>query len=303
MANAAQLLTSTPGRILLEGYPGAGKTGALCCLVNAGLKLRVLAYDMAANFQPLLQYCDRDKLANVDIVFFEDKLRNGAKFIETVGIPTAFADGLKMMDRWKYKDEKDNEVDLGQSKDWGPDTVVMLDSLTAMGEAAKRRAMAMLNKTPLNSTQQMWGLAMQDQFNFLMKLLSSSNRFHVIVTAHLKTVGPKDILPTDESTTKDIKERLVELVPTRLYPSALGQQLPPQIGALFSTVLLVETKYGPGSKVSRVMRSCLDSSIDLKMPAVGLPDTLPQESGLLQVLEAQTGGPSVWFANQGKESA
>lgn len=299
MANAAKLQTSTPGRILTVGYPGAGKTGALCSLVNAGLKLRILAFDMAANFQPLFQYCDKDKLGNVDIVFLEDKLRNGPKFIETVGIPTAFADGLKMMDRWKYK-EGEVEVDLGQSKDWGPDVVVVLDSLTAMGEAAKRRAMAMLNKTPLNSTQQMWGLAMQDQFNFLVKLLSSTNRFHVIVTAHLKTVGPKDIMPSDDQANKEIKERMVELVPTRLYPSALGQQLPPQIGALFSTVLLAEVKYGPGTKVERVLRSVLDNSIDLKMPALGLPATLPQSDGLLQVLTAQTGGPSVWFANQEK---
>src|SRR5690349_24883302 len=33
-----------------------GKTGALVALANAGLKLRVLAYDKAANFQPLLNY-------------------------------------------------------------------------------------------------------------------------------------------------------------------------------------------------------------------------------------------------------
>lgn len=297
MANAAKLLTSTPGRVLLEGYPGAGKTGSLCCLVNAGLKLRILAYDMAANFQPLFQYCDKDKLQNVDIVFLEDELRNGVKFIEPKGLPTAFANGLKFMDHWKYTDDAGQVVDLGASKDWGADTVVVLDSLTAMGEAAKRRAMAMLNKTPLNSTQQMWGLAMQDQFNFLVKLLSASNRFHVIVTAHLKTVGPKDILGGEEQANKEIKERLVDLVPTRLYPSALGQQLPPQIGALFSTVLLVETKYGPGSKVTRVLKSVSGPEIDLKLPAVGLPDTLPQEDGLLQVLTKQTGGPDVWFAN------
>lgn len=299
MANAAKLLTSTPGRVLLLGYPGAGKTGSLACLVDEGLKLRILAFDMAANFQPLYQYVkDKRQLANVDIVFLEDELRNGVKFIEPKGLPTAFANGLKFMDHWKYTDGDGAMVDLGPSKDWGPDTVVVLDSLTAMGEAAKRRAMAMLNKTPLNSTQQMWGLAMQDQFNFLVKLLSSTNRFHVVVTAHLKTVGPKDILAGDEQVNKDIKERLVELVPTRLYPSALGQQLPPQIGALFSTVLLVEPKYGPGSKVTRVLKSVSGPEIDLKLPAIGLPDTLPQEDGLLQVLVKQTGGPDVWFAQR-----
>ncbi len=59
------------------------------------------------------------------------------------------------MDRWKYTEDGE-EVDLGASKDWGPDTVVVLDSLTAMGTAAFRRQMSLMNKTPLNTTQQLW---------------------------------------------------------------------------------------------------------------------------------------------------
>lgn len=292
MANAAKLSSNSPARVLLIGYPGAGKTGALCSLVDAGLKLRILSYDMAANMQPLFQYVqDKEKLANVDIVFLEDKLRGGAKFVEPVGIPTAFADGLKMMDRWRYK-EGEEEIDLGASKDWGPDTVVVLDSLTAMGECAKRRAMVMLNKTPLNSTQQMWGLAMQDQHAFLSKLVSSSNKFHVVVLAHLKEVGPKDITSGDSEVTKEIKERLVNLMPTRIYPSALGQQLPREVGALFSTVLLCEREY-KANKVTRVLKAMSGPEIDLKLPAKNLPDRLPQESGLLEVFKAVTGGN--WF--------
>lgn len=296
MANAARLSVGSKATILEVGYPGAGKTGSLACLVDAGLKLRILAFDKSANMQPLFQFVkDKDKLSNVDIVFLEDKLRNGAKFVEPVGIPTAFADGLKLMDRWKYTYQGE-EVDLGMSKDWGPDTVVVLDSLTAMGECAKRRAMVMLNKTPLNMTQQCWGLAMADQMAFLDKLTSSANRFHLVVLAHLKSVGPQDIQASDSDVTKSIKEQLAEVIPTRLYPSALGKENARQVASLFSCVLLVEPEYGPGSKVRRVLRSIPRPELDLKLPA-NVPDKLDITDGLLTVLTALTGGPEQWFAS------
>ena len=140
---------------------------------------------------------------------------------------------------------------------------------------------------------------MQDQFAFLSKIMSGANRFHVVVTAHLKNVGPKDITPSDSDATKEIKERMVDLVPTRVYPSALGQQLPPLIGQLFSTVLLSEVKHGPGTKVSRVLRSVAGKEIDLKLPTNDLPAELPQTDGLLQVFKATTGGPDYWFNTEG----
>lgn len=299
MANAATLAGTSAAKILMVGYPGAGKTGSLVSLANAGLKLRILAYDKVGNMQPLFQYIDPDKLANVDIVLLEDKLRSGAKFMETVGIPTAFADGLKMMDQWKYETADGTTVDLGCSKDWGPDTVVVVDSLTSMGEAAKRRAMVMLNKTPLNSTQQMWGLAMQDQWAFCEKLLSSQNRFHVIVMAHLKMISPKDFAAGDSDLTKELKEKIADIVPTRLYPSALGQQNPQWFGGLFGTVLLVEPEY-KGTSVRRVIRSLPRPELDLKLPTAKVGDKLDIKDGLLAVVTALTGGPEQWFRTEEK---
>lgn len=286
MVAANKLPQTKAARILVVGYPGSGKTGALASLANAGYKLRVLDYD--GNLEPLLQYTDPDKLANIDVVTLEDKLRSGQKFIEAAGIPTAFADGLKMMDRWKYKDpETDEEIDLGASKEWGPDTVVVVDSLTSMGQAAKRRAMAMLNKTPLNFTQQGWGLAMADQEAFIEKLTSAQNKFHVVVLAHLKLIGPKDIMPSDDDLTKDLKERVADIVPTRLYPSALGQSLPPVVGAHFPTVVLADKKV-VGKTVRRFIRTVPTADLDLKAPVKGLPAELDLEDGLLKLVTALT---------------
>src|SRR5258708_2831210 len=212
---ADKIANRQPVRMMIVGYPGAGKTGALSSLANAGYKLRMLDFD--GNSQSLLTYTNKDKLANIDIVFLEDKMRNGERFIETRGIPTAFRTGLDLMDEWKYKEEDDTLINLGKSRDWGCDTVVVVDGLTGLSNASFRRQMALSNKTPLNVTQQVWGLAMAQEEAFIEKLTSESNRFHVIMLAHLKIIGPKDISNGDEDVTKELKQRAVDLVQTRLF--------------------------------------------------------------------------------------
>ena len=79
MTNAGNLLASTPARIMIVGYPGAGKTGALACLANAGYKLRILDFD--GNLEPLLDNLDDRAVPLVDAIHFEDELRSANKFI------------------------------------------------------------------------------------------------------------------------------------------------------------------------------------------------------------------------------
>lgn len=273
-----------PARVLLLGYPGAGKTGSLACLANAGFKLRVLDFD--GNLKPLLQFTRPECRANIDILSFEDRTRQGPKYIEPVGIPEAFANALRAMDHWKYKEEDGTEVDLGHSRDWGLDTIVVLDSLTSMGQAAFRRAMVLQNKTPGNITDQVWGLAMNEQEAFIEKLTSTQNGHHVIVLSHLVMVGPKEIRKGDDEITKGIKETLADLIPTRLYPSALGQKLPPKIGAHFPCTLLLETEVRQ-KQVRHVIRSLPRPELDLKLPAVeALDGVAVEDDGMLKVFKA-----------------
>jgi AAA domain len=287
MANAAKLALETPVRAMLVGYPGAGKTGALAPLVDAGFKLRVLDFD--GNMEPVFSFVkDPAKLANVDIIALEDKLRNGQKFLEAsdIMINSAFKRGLDMMDEWKYKEADGIEVNLGRSRDWSQDTIVVLDSLTSMGQSAFRRVQALLNKTPVNTTQAVWGIAQSEQENFIDRLTSKVNRFHVIVMAHLVMIGPKDIEKDDSDLTKDLKERTAQLVPTRLFPSALGMKLPPKIGGHFSTLLRVEPKYSAGGQVKRIIRTLPQPELDVKLPAPNIPAELPIEDGMLTIFRA-----------------
>ena len=288
MANALDMLTNIPARVLIVGFPGSGKTGSIAALLNAGFKVRYLMYDKVSNLQPLFAFTNPDKLGNLDVALLEDKMRPGPQFQEPVGVPTAFNDGLKMLISWKYTKPDGTVVDLGSSKDWGSDTVVVLDSLTAMGEASMRRAQKFMNKTPANTTDRVWGFAMQEQLAYIQALCSSSNRHHTIVMSHLKMIGPKEIRNDDSDLTKQIKEQAAPLIPTRYYPSALGRSLPQEIGKEFATILLAEAVPKPGKKIVRVLRTLPREELDLKIPSLSIPGELDIKDGLLHVFQALT---------------
>ena len=283
MTNAGNLLASTPARIMIVGYPGAGKTGALACIANAGYKLRIIDFD--GNLEPLLLHLDSRALPLVDAIHFEDELRSANKFIEVVGIPSAFNNALKSMKHWVTTDENGEEVDLGRSADWGPDTVVVIDSLTSMGTAAFNRTLKACNRNPMNCTRQIWGSAMADQDAAIRIMRGEKTRYHLVVLAHLKIIGPKDIEQGDTDLTKQLKASVAEIVPTRLFPSALGRQLSPEIGGRLPTLILAEAQTRANS-TKRVLVTEPRPELDLKVPVKGLPKTLPIESGLLTIFEA-----------------
>jgi len=291
MTSATELAELGLARILLVGYPGAGKTGSLACLLNAGFKMRVLAYDKMANMAPLIMNTKPEFLPNLDIISCEDNLRYGQKFAEPDGLPEAFVKGHGALVKWVSVNPKTGEkTDLGASKKWGADTVVVLDSLTSMGRAAMRKAQPLMNRTPLNTRDSDYGFAMVEQEAFVERLTASDNGFHVIVLAHLKIVGPKDVRKGEEDVTRILKEREVDLVSTRLYPSALGKVLPPVIAGHFSTTLLMESSFDNRGRAKRMIRTLPRPELDLKVPAPDLPSELDISDGLLKVFEALTGG-------------
>jgi hypothetical protein len=283
MANAASMLAAMPVRLLLLGYPGAGKTGSLASLVNAGFKLRIIDFD--GNPESLLQYSKPEMLKNVDIISFEDPLVDNQSFVGVKGAPKAFANSFKVLSSWKYSDADGTEVDLGPSSEWGTDTIVVLDGLTGQGKAAFRRAQFLTNKTPANTTQATWGLAIQDQENFIERLTSTTNKHHVIVISHLKMVGPKQIAQNENETNKELKEREADIIPTRLWPSALGWGLPQNIAGHFPVTVLVGTQT-KGTAVKRTFSVQPRTDMDLKFPGVKIPADLSVENGMVELFKA-----------------
>lgn len=282
MASGKALLDTTPFRGLIIGYPGGGKTGAISALANVGYKVRFL--DFEGNYAPLLTYTDPKALGNIDILTFQDKLTNNDRYIAPIGIPSAFNKSLKAMMEWKTMDDAGAELSLGKSAEWGSDTVVVLDSLTGMGEAAFRRAQVMANKTPMNTTQAVWGAAVADQLNMLKIMMNNNNKFHVIVLAHLTMIGPADITKDDDDMTKDLKREVAELLPTRLYPKAVTKNLSQFIAKEFPVMLLADRKMKLG-KTHRVLRTENGDNMDLKFPAPNAPSEVPIDTGLATLFE------------------
>lgn len=291
MASGKNLILSEPIRMMLTGYPGAGKTGSIASLVDAGFKVRVL--DFEGNFAPMLRFADPNKLDNVDIVTLSDAMRLDPRGVQIPsGPPTAFTDALRLLQEWKYKDEDGQEVNLGRSSAWGPDTVVVLDSLTGMSEAAFRRAAAMMNKQRGNITSAVWGAATEDVSMAIQEMTKLKYRYHLIVISHLRMIGPSDFLTQndDKDEMASVKEAKLEaigdnLIPVRLYPRAVTKNQSQIIHKEFPTFIRAELVTRVG-KTRRVLVTQGGAEIDLKMPSKTAQREYPLETGMVDIFRA-----------------
>jgi hypothetical protein len=262
-------------KILFLGDPGAGKTGALTSLVNAGYQIRIADFDnlLGSLKQYVLKECP-GKIGNVSFQTFTDKMKGSdqpAKMIGGVqrvvpmtdGQPKAFVNALKQLTYWKTPDE-----DLGDPGAWGANTVLVVDSLTSLSSAAYRYAVG-LNPDGKEG-QAFFYTAQQLIRNFLALLCSEQMRTNVIVIAHV-----------------EYRENHMDL--TKGFPKSVGKALNEEIAGNFNSVLLAESK-GSGSQVKRVIRTNSTGIIDLKNPvAFKVPAELPLETGLADFFQAVKG--------------
>lgn len=292
--NAEELLSEDKVVMMIAGWPGGGKTGAIAALLNAGYKVRMI--DFEGNYKPLLAFTDRDMLKNLDIFTVADDLKGDhkemGKAIEPSGIPTAFNSALRMLqEEWKYPGADGTEVNLGRSREWGSDTVLVIDSMTSMGEASFRRARKMMNKTAANTTAAVWGAGVDDQIALIQALKHPKRKHHLIFLAHLQMIGPDVPMFTkdDEQTgMKEIKSQIAEeraaLMSTRLYPRAITRNASQVIAKEFPVLIQAERVIRKGQPV-RVLRTVSGEELDLKFPAKNYKPEYPIETGLAEMFE------------------
>ena len=259
-------------KLLCLGDSGSGKTGGLAPLVNAGYHLRILDMDngLESLKQQVLRLCP-EKIANVEYRTLRDKRKASPSGPIIDGSPKAFIEAIRMLDRWRYVDGG-NEIDLGVPAEWGPDVILIIDSLTFLSDAAYdwREPLTPKGKEGKYDQRAVYKDA-QDAIESVLALVTSEAfRTNVIVTSHVKYVDNPD------GTKKG-------------YPTAVGSALSPQIPRYFNTVALFQTKAGG----KRTLHTAATAMIDLKNPKpFAIEKEYPIETGMAHVFAALRSPPT-----------
>ena len=190
-----------------------------------------------------------DRLGSVEVESFRDKFKSSDAGPIFDGLPNAFVSAVKLLDKWGA---------YGNPKDWGPERVLVLDSLTFFSDAAFNWCKAI--NPQAKDQRQIYGAA-QDAIDHVLALLTGASfNTNVIVTSHIKFIDLPD-------GTK------------RGYPTAVGQALSPTIPRYFNSVAQCQTQ--PGGK--RTIQTLSTALIDLKNPAAfRMEKSLPIETGLAE---------------------
>jgi AAA domain len=266
MPNLAQHQSNDLTKLLLIGDAKSGKTGSLVSLVRAGYKLRILDFD---NLLDILKYvvareCP-DLMGNVEFRTLRDKRKATESGSIIDGRPRAFVDALKLLDRWKYDD-----VDLGVPSEWGPDCVLVIDSLSRLCDAAYdwREILVPRGSGGQFDARAVYGDAQDAVEQLLATLTSPTFATNVIVIAHIQYMDLPD------GTKKG-------------FPQGVGQKLSPKIPQYFSSVVYYKNQNG-----KRTMQTNSSPLIDCSNPAPFLMEpSYPIETGLASFFGALRKNP------------
>lgn len=214
-------------KALIVGDSGAGKTGSLASLIDAGYKLRIL--DFENGLDPLLGYVkDRSKLANVNYVTLKDKFKIIGSSLSIEKAPS-FQRAMKLLngeDDWK---------EFGPVATWDKDTVLVVDALSSMGRTSLNMVLHANNHLMKPPEIQHWGAAMEN----IEKLLGNITNpdlvpCHLVILTHVT-----------------YQEREGEGI-TKAFPEALGTKLNPKVGRYFNNLIaLSRTAAGQSFKTKR----------------------------------------------------
>lgn len=272
MPSLADHASNSLTKLLLIGDSKSGKTGSLVSLVEAGYKLRILDLDNLLDSlkHQILTRC-KDKLNTVEFRTLRDKFKAGPMGAVLDGKPKAWIDSIKMLDNWKYTDDEGNPIDLGKPAEWGPDCILVIDSLSRLCDAAYdfHESIIPAGKSGDYDGRAVYGNAQRDVENLLGMITSKSMGTNVILIAH----GMYMDLPDGS---------------TKIFPQGVGQKLSPKIPQYFASIVRYKNKSG-----TRTIQLKSDVMIDLANPRPDImKESLPIETGLADFFAALRPPPS-----------
>lgn len=204
-------------KILGVGDTGTAKSGSLASLALAGYYLKIADFDNGVDVLFNLLKGHPEALARVEYETFTNEYEwtgeapkgaygeiNPTKIRKSKPKTTdAFHNGLRKVSEWTS---------------CGPDTWLVVDSLTALGAKSMENTQALTGTLGKPPTQPEWGSAMADLENFLQLMASKAVTCNTIMFTH------KTYVETDEGVSSP-------------YPMALGSKLPPKVPRFFNTMI------------------------------------------------------------------
>lgn len=283
-------------KTLFIGDSGTGKTGALASLATSGQKLRIIDLDNGLDIlknlltDPASTYAKQLSSAKIDLSEAIQYVTLTETMRETQGrlIPakaTVWDRTVKLLSHWK-----DGEIDLGPVTSWGPDTTLVIDSLTMLSTAALNFIQAMNGHLGAyqtaagragasNENRREIGMAQGLIESLLQMLYDDAVKCNVIVMSHIVYVDESGGVPTLPG----------ENAVLRGYPSALGRALSPKIPRYFNNVIQAKTT-GSGSATRHRIYTMPQGAVDLKSSApTRVKAEYPLETGLAEFFTAVRG--------------
>lgn len=250
-------------KLLLLGDAKSGKTTALWSLAAAGYKLRILDMDnLLDGLAAMVRERCPDKLDQIEFRTLRDKRKMTDTGPMIDGPARTFVNATKMLDRWKYDD-----VDLGVPGNWGSDTILVIDSLSRLCDAAFdwREPLTPRGRSGEYDRRATYKDAQDAIESMLAMLTSKTFETNVIVICHGL------YMELEDGTTK-------------IFPQGVGAKLSPKIPQYFPVYVRFKNLAG-----RRTIQLTSDPMIDLATPAkIATKKTLDSD-GLAELFEALKG--------------
>lgn len=280
MASLKDHQSATATKMLLLGDSGSGKTGALCSLAGAGYNLRILDLDNGLDIVKNILTDPSNPFgpaaaSRVSFITLTEKMKMVANKPVAV-TANVWARTMNMLSNWTDGEEK-----LGPVSSWGPNDVLVIDSLSLLGVAALNQILSLNGRLGQPPWQSDSGLAQSLLESLLQMLCSTEIKCNVIVLCHITMLGDS-ITNADGKIINDVGVR-------KGYPNALGRSLPRRVGQYFNTALMV-TSAGSGTSVRRNILTTTNGTIDLKNShPLKVKPSYPQATGLADYFLAVRG--------------
>jgi len=236
---------------LVVGDSGAGKTGAIASLIDAGYKLKIMDFD--AGLDPLVGYVkNKELLGNVEFVTLRDTFKLRGSYLAVDKAP-AYQRGMALLQDWNG---------AGPVQSWDPDTILVIDTLGRMSRASfnmvlQANGIISPSGTRGGPEQSHYGTAMEN-VERTISLLTNPDIVpcHVLVNAHwaYQEDGSGILRP---------------------FPETIGNKLNPKVGRDFNNLFSVSVSAGKRSiKVVKDGVIACKSSRPLKHEQYGIGDGL-----------------------------